>query len=87
MKTPDAGISTERLDELDADVLAIWDYAGESAKAQKDPRWAKLPAVASDSIIWADLVLASAANSPSPSSFDHLIDVVLPVLQKSSISK
>jgi iron complex transport system substrate-binding protein len=82
-----AAVSQERIEELNADVLAIWDFAGEAQKVKADPRFAKLPSATSGAVIWTDLPLASATNSPAPKSYDYLIQRVLPILEAAPASR
>ena len=83
----DAALSFENLDQLDADVLAIW-APGESgrAKLEADPRFANLPSVKNNAVVWADLPMANAINSPGPSALSYVVSIVAPTLQQASTS-
>lgn len=76
-----AAVSAERIEELDAHVLAIWDPDGLKKKVEADPRFADLPANTDGAVVWVDLPLAQAGNSPGPLSFDYVIERVVPELE------
>ena len=75
-----AGVSLENLDQMNADVLAIWAYDGEQPLLEADPRFAALPSTKAGTTIWADLKLAYATNGPGPLSLAYANDVVTPIL-------
>lgn len=85
-QSTNAAVSQERIEELNADVLAIFDYGGDRAKVEADPRFAKLPSKTKNLVVWTDLPLANATNSPSPQSFGYLIEKVVPMLEASPAS-
>ncbi|GAB3310628.1 ABC transporter substrate-binding protein [Epidermidibacterium keratini] len=74
-----ASISQENLDQLNADVVGIWCRA-ECAPLTADPRFASLPAVQSDLLIWPDLPLATAMNSPGPLAIPYVMEQIGPQL-------
>lgn len=80
-QSTNAAISEEKIEELDADVLAIWDAGDQAARLKADPRFARLPSMTTGVVVWTDLALADATNSPSPTAFDYLISRVLPILE------
>jgi iron complex transport system substrate-binding protein len=86
-QSANAAVSQERIEELNANVLAIWDFAGAAQKVKADPRFAALPSSTSGAVIWADLQLANATNSPGPKSYDYLIQRILPILEASPVSR
>ncbi|ADD42425.1 ABC transporter substrate-binding protein [Stackebrandtia nassauensis] len=77
----DAAVSEEQIEQLDADVLAIWDPDGLKKDVEDDPRFKDLPANTTGALLWVDLPLASATNSPGPLSFDYFIERLLPELE------
>ncbi|WP_238006508.1 ABC transporter substrate-binding protein [Dactylosporangium sp. AC04546] len=86
-QSTNAAVSQERIEELNADVLALWDFSGQTAKVKADPRYAKLPSVAAGTVIWTDIALATATNSPGPRSYPYMIERVLPTLEQSASSR
>lgn len=76
-----AAVSEEQIEMLTGDLLSIWDYVGVRESVESDPRFATLPANTGGAVLWADLALASAINSPGPHAFDYLIEQVQPVLE------
>ncbi|OUZ11151.1 hypothetical protein BHE97_04670 [Aeromicrobium sp. PE09-221] len=82
-----SGISYENLDELDADVLVIWDAVDREEQITADPRYASLPSVANESVVWlpAASPIAYATNSVGgPRTFEFLIDELLPSLESTT---
>jgi iron complex transport system substrate-binding protein len=75
-----AGISLENLDQLNADVLAIWAYDGEQDILEADPRFQALPSTQAGLVLWAHLKVAYATNGPGPLSLVYVNDVVTPLL-------
>lgn len=80
-QSTEAAVSEERIEELDADVLAIWDPDGLKKDVEADPRFAELPSSKDGVVLWVDLPLAQATNSPGPLSFVYAIERVLPELE------
>ncbi len=79
-------VSLENVRKLDADVLAIFDRNTQRDRLTSDPRFGRLPAARANAVIWADLRLAMATNSPGPLSMKYVVAHVLPTLQKSSLN-
>jgi iron complex transport system substrate-binding protein len=87
-QSTDAAVSEERLDQLDADVLAIFDRIGAEQTVQDDPRFAELPASApTGAVLWMDVPLANATNSPGPLSYPYFIAQVLPELESAAAGR
>lgn len=74
-----ASISQENLDQLNADVVGIWCRA-DCAPLTGDPRFATLPAVQNDLLIWTDLKLAIAMNTPGPLAIPYVVEQIGPQL-------
>lgn len=75
-----AAISLENLDQLNADVLAIWAYDNEQGVLEADSRFQALPSSQAGLVVWADLKVAYATNGPGPLSLGYVNDVVTPIL-------
>lgn len=70
-------ISLENVSQFDADVLAIWAMTDADKSAlQKNSQFMALPAVQAGRIIWMDLALAIATNTPGPLSMGYTFDIV-----------
>lgn len=77
-------ISFENLNELDADLLVVFDQTGERARLEADPRFEELPSSTAGLVYWLDsFPLAVSVNTPDPYSWDYLIEQVLPLLEAS----
>lgn len=77
-----AGISSENLNELNADFVGISDNVGGRDKLEKDPRFATLPSKVNGSLTYVDIPLSLAADTPDgPLSFGYLIEHSLPKLK------
>lgn len=76
----EAGVSAERVGDLDADVLAIFDRIGVRETLAADPRFTALPSMTDGAVVWLDFALANATNSPGPLAFTYVIEQVQPVL-------
>lgn len=75
-------VSYENIDQLDADLLVVFDQTGERATLEEDPRFAELPSSTDGLVSWTDSYpLAIAINTPDPYSWDYLIDAYLPELE------
>lgn len=74
-------VSLEKINLLSADVLGIFDRNGHRSRLEKDARYDRLPAAQHDAVVWADLPLAMATNSPGPLSMRYVIKQVTPALQ------
>jgi iron complex transport system substrate-binding protein len=74
-------VSLERLDELDGDVLVIYDPAGEKSQLENNPRFAALPSVKNGALIWQDMALGYAVTTASgPMSLDWAVEQITPEL-------
>jgi iron complex transport system substrate-binding protein len=74
-------VSLERLDELDADVLVIYDPAGERKKLEDSDQFRGLASVRDGALIWQDTALGYAVTTASgPMSLDWAVDRIAPQL-------
>ncbi|GAA4902629.1 iron-siderophore ABC transporter substrate-binding protein [Stackebrandtia albiflava] len=83
-QSTDAAVSEELLDQLDADVLAVFDRIGARADIEADPRFEELPSATSGAVLWLDAPVANATNSPGPLSHDYFIAELLPELESAA---
>lgn len=79
-------IALENLDQLDADVLSIYDTEGDRTSLGKDPRFQELPASKHGAVVFSDLSMATAANGPGPLSLTWVLDKTLPELRDSDLN-
>jgi len=76
-----ASVSLENLDQLDADVWAIWPITDDDREVlEADQRFAMQPAVASGHVIWLDTAMANATNNAGPLSLAWVVDRIAPAL-------
>ena len=76
-----SNVSFENLNELDADLLVIFDQNGERKRLESDPRFAKLPSSSVGKVYWLDsFPLAVAINTPDSYSWEYLIKHISPNL-------
>ena len=76
------GISAERLDTLDADVVVFaTEKPSDVAELGKTPTFGKLDAVAEHRAVYTDGTLAGALYFTSPLSLDYALDRLAPQLQ------
>lgn len=74
-------VSFENLDQLDADVWAIFPPTPEDRQTlEGDARFAQQPAPANDLVIWLDWALANATNNAGPLSLAWTVDQIAPTL-------
>lgn len=74
-------LSFENLDQLDADVWAIYPVVpGDREMLEADARFAQQPAPINDLVIWLDLPLANATNNAGPASLVWTVSELTPVL-------
>ncbi|MHC0071872.1 ABC transporter substrate-binding protein [Corynebacterium variabile] len=74
-------VSLERLDELDGDVLVIYDPASEKKQLEDNAQFAALPSVKNGSLIWQDMALGYAVTTASgPMSLDWAVEHITPEL-------
>ncbi|AEK36124.1 ABC transporter substrate-binding protein [Corynebacterium variabile] len=74
-------ISLERLDELDGDVLVIYDPSGDKKILEDNAQFAALPSVKNGSLIWQDMALGYAVTTASgPLSLDWAVEHITPEL-------
>lgn len=74
-------VSLERLDELDGDVLVIYDPASEKKQLEDNAQFAALPSVKNISLIWQDMALGYAVTTVSgPMSLDWAVEHITPEL-------
>lgn len=79
---PRTTLSLESIDQLDANLLLVYDAYGVQAQIEGDPRFESLPSSTSGAALWFNsLPLAVAVNNPDPYSWDYLIEQVRPVLK------
>ncbi|MFT3943403.1 MAG: ABC transporter substrate-binding protein [Ancrocorticia sp.] len=75
-------ISAENIDQLDADVLVIFDPTNARASLEADPLFQELPAVKSGAVIWTDPKMGFATTAANgPLSLDFLFEQVEPALR------
>lgn len=74
-------ISLERLDELDGDVLVIYDPAGEKKKLEDNAQFKELTSVKNGAMIWQDMALGYAVTTAAgPMSLDWAVERITPEL-------
>ncbi|WP_297009397.1 ABC transporter substrate-binding protein [uncultured Corynebacterium sp.] len=74
-------VSLERLDELDGDVLIIYDASGDRKQLEANPQFKNLTSVKNGTLIWQDMALGFAVTTASgPLSFDWAIEHITPQL-------
>jgi iron complex transport system substrate-binding protein len=77
-------ISLENVSQFDADVLVIWAMADADRSALLgNTQFQALPAVQASRLIWMDLPLAIATNTPGPLSMGYTLGIVSEQLLKS----
>lgn len=76
-----APLSLELMDQLDADVWAIWPITDDDrARLESDGRFEQQPAVADGVVIWLDRALANATNAAGPLSLQWMVGQVTPTI-------
>lgn len=80
--------SRENLDQIDADVVFLGGQDDPMAVLKEDPRFAELPAVRNQAMIYLQPLLGkiSIPSQIGPASVPWLLDRLVPELQKSSLS-
>lgn len=74
-------VSLERLDELDGDVLVIYDPAGEKSQLDGNAQFQNLESVKNGSLIWQNMALGYAVTTASgPMSLDWAVEQITPEL-------
>lgn len=80
-------LSTENMDQIDADVWAIYPYPADQRDVlESDPRFELQPAVENGLVIWLDQPLANATNNAGPLSLQWAVEQVTPILVDGSAS-
>lgn len=79
-------ISLENIEELGADVLAIFMQSGSESDLENDPRFAELPSAQNGTVIFLDFADALAVTAPGPHSLVWAMDAVLPTLSDSALN-
>lgn len=75
-------LGKESTSQLDADILAIWAPTPELRTAlDENSAFQALPSVTNDTVIYAELDFADAANSPAPMALAWLKDKVTPYIE------
>jgi iron complex transport system substrate-binding protein len=75
-------VSMERLDELDGDLLVIYDPSDEKQKLTDNPQFQGLKSVKDGALVWQDMALGYAVTTASgPMSLDWAVDHIRPQLE------
>jgi iron complex transport system substrate-binding protein len=74
-------VSMERLDELDGDLLVIYDPAGEKQKLESSRQFRSLPSVTNGALVWQNMALGYAVTTAAgPMSLDWAVEQITPEL-------
>lgn len=79
-------ISLENVEQLDADVLSIFDREDKRTSLERDPRFQDLPASRNRAVVYSDLPMATATNGPGPMSLSWVLSRILPDLRDSELN-
>jgi iron complex transport system substrate-binding protein len=75
-------VSMERLDELDGDLLVIYDPAGEKQKLESSRQFRSLPSVRNGALVWQNMALGYAVTTAAgPMSLDWAVEQITPELE------
>lgn len=76
--------SLERISDYNSDVLGIWAMTeADKADLMANAQFNELPAVKAGRVIWLDMPMAVATNTPGPMSIKYALSQVTPVLKGS----
>ncbi|AKU15283.1 ABC transporter substrate-binding protein [Luteipulveratus mongoliensis] len=78
--------SLENLDQMNADVVYVWNYGGDPKKVEADPRFKTLPSVKKGTFVWSDPPLAFSVNTPGPNALKWAIARTQATLKKAQNS-